>query len=44
MHYLDKLQYLYNDRALQEKLISHLKKEKLGNENEVEKLYQLINL
>lgn len=40
----EKLQYLYNDRALQEKLISHLKKEKLGNENEVEKLYQLINL
>ena len=25
----EKLQYLYNDRALQEKLISHLKKEKL---------------
>lgn len=40
----EKLLSLYNDNSLQEKLIANLKKEKLGNENEVEKLYHLINL
>ena len=40
----DRIMEIINDNSLQEKLIANLKKEKLGNENEVEKLYHLINL
>ena len=40
----EKLSLLYHENEIRENLKANLSQEKLGNENEVEKLYQLINL
>ena len=39
----EKLSLLYHKNEIREKLKANLLQEKLGNENEVEKLYQLIH-
>ena len=39
----EKLSLLYHKNEIRENLKANLSQEKLGNENEVEKLYQLIH-
>lgn len=39
----EKLLSLYKDESLRQKLIANLEREQLGNENEIQKLYKLIN-